>query len=117
MAGFLALPLSKPEGDLAEFRSPLMWDVLPSAPTSAFSLLVWYLGLMPDFASLRDRTKEQDPQVFLRGAGRGLAGIRIALAPLRESLPDYRRDRHGLVLSVHSVVSFDFAVSLVPAGT
>jgi len=105
--------LIKPEGDLAEFPfSPHVGCFCVSTYFSV-SLLFWYLGLMPDFASLRDRTKSRIRKFFYAVLAAG-CGIRIALAPLRESLPDYRRIATGLVLSVHSVVSFDFAVSLVP---
>ncbi|MPZ17991.1 MAG: hydrogenase [Luteitalea sp.] len=96
------------------FRSPLIWDVFAVSTYFTVSLVFWYTGLIPDLASLRDRTKHRLLQLFYgvlslgwRGSARDWQRYELAsllLAGL--STP--------LVLSVHTVVSFDFATSLIP---
>jgi Ni/Fe-hydrogenase subunit HybB-like protein len=96
------------------FRSPLIWDLFAVGTYFTVSLLFWYVGLIPDFASLRDRAKKKSHQLaygFLalgwRGANRHWQNYERAYLILAAlSTP--------LVLSVHSVVSFDFATSVVP---
>ena len=96
------------------FRSPLIWDVFAVSTYFTISALFWFTGLVPDLATLRDRATTKVKQVVLgflslgwRGSARHWrnyeAGYMI-LAGL--STP--------LVLSVHSVVSFDFATSVIP---
>jgi len=96
------------------FRSPLIWDVFAVSTYATISILFWFTGLVPDLATLRDRATSKVKQVVLgffslgwRGSARHWrnyeAGYMI-LAGL--STP--------LVLSVHSVVSFDFATSVIP---
>ena len=106
-----------PNADLhiwQNFRSPLMWDVFAVSTYGTVSLLFWFTGLIPDLATLRDRaTSATRKMVFgiLSLGWRGSASqwrhyelAYLILAGL--STP--------LVLSVHSIVSFDFAVSLLP---
>ncbi len=96
------------------FRSPLVWDVFAVSTYFTVSLLFWGIGLIPDFASLRDRAKNffaRKTYGFLslgwRGSTRHWARYEQAYAVLAGlSTP--------LVLSVHSIVSFDFAVSILP---
>jgi molybdopterin-containing oxidoreductase family membrane subunit len=97
-----------------QFRSPLVWDVFAVGTYFVVSLLFWYLGMIPDLATLRDRSTTP---------GRRLA-YGLAALGWRGSSRQWRR--HGraylllaalatpLVLSVHSVVSFDFAVTQLP---
>jgi molybdopterin-containing oxidoreductase family membrane subunit len=96
------------------FRSPLLWDVFAVSTYATVSLFFWYLGMIPDLATLRDRAKTRLRQILYgifavgwRGSARQWHRVERAnliLAALAT----------GLVLSVHSVVSFDFAVSQVP---
>jgi Ni/Fe-hydrogenase subunit HybB-like protein len=96
------------------FRSPLIWDVFAVSTYGTVSILFWYVGLIPDLASMRDRAKNRFAQVAYgivsmgwRGSARHWQRYELAsllLAGL--STP--------LVLSVHTVVSFDFAVSVIP---
>jgi molybdopterin-containing oxidoreductase family membrane subunit len=96
------------------FKSPLLWDLFAVSTYFTVSLLFWYTGLIPDFASLRDRAKTKWPRLvygFLalgwRGANRHWQNYERAYLILAAlSTP--------LVLSVHSVVSFDFATSVIP---
>jgi len=111
---FWLLPYPNQRGLWTNFRSPLLWDVFAVSTYFSVSLVFWYLGLIPDLASLRDRTDSRirKPIYAILSLGwRGAANhwrhfdkAYILLAGLAT----------GLVLSVHSVVSFDFATSIVP---
>ncbi len=97
-----------------QFRSPLVWDVFAVSTYMTVSALFWYIGLIPDFATMRDEARNRLAQIvfgILSMGWRGSAGhwfryetAYLILAGL--STP--------LVLSVHSIVSFDFAVSIIP---
>jgi len=97
-----------------QFRSPLLWDVFAVGTYFTVSLLFWYVGMIPDLATLRDRSKDRIRQVAYgvlalgwRGSGRQWHRYEIAYMLLAALATP-------LVLSVHSVVSFDFAVAQVP---
>jgi molybdopterin-containing oxidoreductase family membrane subunit len=97
-----------------QFRSPLIWDVFAVSTYATVSAVFWYVGLVPDAATLRDRAKGKFAQrVFgilslgWRGSARHWHRYETAYLLLAGiSTP--------LVVSVHSVVSFDFAVSILP---
>lgn len=96
------------------FRSPLMWDVFAVSTYFTVSLMFWYVGMLPDLATLRDRAKTRLRQIVYGILALGWRGsarhwhryerVYLLLAALATPL----------VLSVHSVVSFDFAVSQLP---
>lgn len=96
------------------FRSPLVWDVFAISTYFTISLLFWYQGLIPDFATLRDKATN-----FWRKKIYGLLSLGWT-----GSIRDWNHYEKAyllfaglatpLVLSVHSIVSFDFAVSLLP---
>jgi molybdopterin-containing oxidoreductase family membrane subunit len=96
------------------FRSPLVWDVFAVSTYFTISLVFWYIGLIPDIASVRDRAKNKIRRLIYGALSLGWRGsarnwnhyeiVYLILAGL--STP--------LVLSVHSIVSFDFAVSILP---
>ncbi len=96
------------------FRSPLMWDVFAVSTYATVSLLFWYTGLIPDLATLRDRATSRAKQIVYgilslgwRGSARHWNHYEMAYLLLAGlSTP--------LVLSVHTIVSFDFAVSVIP---
>jgi molybdopterin-containing oxidoreductase family membrane subunit len=96
------------------FRSALIWDVFAVGTYFTVSLIFWYVGLIPDLATLRDRAKSRRRQVIFgllslgwRGSTRHWRHYEVAYLMLAGlSTP--------LVLSVHSVVSFDFATALIP---
>lgn len=96
------------------FRSPLLWDMFAVGTYFTVSLLFWYTGLIPDLASLRDRAKTRIRKIVLgifslgwRGGNRQWQHYELAYLLLAGlSTP--------LVLSVHSVVSTDFATSVLP---
>jgi Ni/Fe-hydrogenase subunit HybB-like protein len=97
-----------------QFRSPLVWDVFAVSTYLTISAVFWYIGLIPDFATLRDSAKQRWKQVvygFLALGWRSSARHwqryeKTALLLAGLSTP--------LVVSVHTVVSFDFAVSMIP---
>ncbi len=96
------------------FRSPLLWDVFAVSTYATVSALFWYVGMIPDLATLRDRATSRARQVVFgllslgwRGSARHWRHYEMAYLLLAGlSTP--------LVVSVHSIVSFDFAVSVVP---
>ena len=65
-----------------QFRSPLVWDVFAVSTYATVSLLFWFVGLIPDLATLRDRAKNRPAQDHLRNAGDGLARVGGALVAL-----------------------------------
>jgi Ni/Fe-hydrogenase subunit HybB-like protein len=113
MAWFLA-PIPNSNAIWPNFRSPLLWDVFAVSTYFTVSALFWYTGLVPDLATLRDRAKSRVSRfiygVFAlgwRGSNRNWRHYEMAYLLLAGlSTP--------LVLSVHSVVSFDFATSILP---
>jgi Ni/Fe-hydrogenase subunit HybB-like protein len=96
------------------FRSPLLWDVFAVNTYFSVSLLFWYLGLVPDLASLRDRTPGGIRKSIYGVLCLGWRGAASHWQHYEKAYTLLAGLATGLVLSVHSVVSFDFAVSLVP---
>jgi molybdopterin-containing oxidoreductase family membrane subunit len=111
--GFL-FPVPNANGIWPQFRSPLLWDVFAVSTYGTVSLLFWYVGLIPDLATLRDRSKS-----LLRKLGYGF--FALGWTNSNRHWSNYEKAylifaglSTPLVLSVHSIVSFDFAVSQVP---
>jgi molybdopterin-containing oxidoreductase family membrane subunit len=113
--GYWALPLPNAFGSLwVNFNSPLLWDVFAISTYFSVSLLFWYIGLIPDIATIRDKVKSKLGKTMYGFFSMGWTGstrtwaryelVSLILAGL--STP--------LVLSVHTIVSTDFATSLVP---
>lgn len=113
-AAFWLLPYPNQRLLWVNFRSPLLWDVFAVSTYFTISALFWFLGLVPDLASIRDRAKNPLRKAIYtllsmgwRGSNKNWSHYEVAYLLLAGlSTP--------LVLSVHSVVSFDFAVSLLP---
>ena len=112
---FFVLPYPNTRGPLwVNFNSPLLWDVFAISTYFTVSLLFWYSGLLPDLATVRDRAKTKLRKLLYGVASFGWTGstkhwqrhesLSLVLAGL--STP--------LVLSVHTIVSFDFATSVMP---
>ena len=112
--GFFIFPYPNTRGPLwVNFNSPLLWDVFAISTYFTVSLLFWYTGLVPDFATVRDRAKGVRKTIynFLSFGWTGSAkhwqrweALSLVLAGLATPL----------VLSVHTIVSFDFATSVIP---
>jgi Ni/Fe-hydrogenase subunit HybB-like protein len=108
------LPYPNTMGMWPNFRSPLIWDVFAVSTYATVSLLFWFVGLIPDLATLRDRSQKT--------VGRTIYGL-LAMG-WRGSAKHWHRYETAylllaalstpLVLSVHTIVSFDFAVGQVP---
>lgn len=111
---YWALPLPNTFGSLwVNFNSPLLWDVFAISTYFTVSLVFWYMGLIPDFATIRDRAKGVSKVIYgvlsfgWDGAAKTWSryeSVSLILAGLATPL----------VLSVHTIVSFDFATSVIP---
>jgi molybdopterin-containing oxidoreductase family membrane subunit len=107
------LPLPNERGLWVNFRSPLIWDVFAVGTYFTISLLFWYLGMVPDLASVRDRSAGWKRAVYgffalrWRGSVEQWRHFRAAYALLAALVIP-------LAVSVHSVVSWDFAMGIVP---
>lgn len=115
LGAYWALPLPNTFGSLwVNFHSPLLWDVFAISTYFSVSLVFWYVGLVPDFATIRDRAVTKMGRLMYGMLSLGWSGsakhwmhyeaVSLILAGL--STP--------LVLSVHTIVSFDFATSVIP---
>jgi Ni/Fe-hydrogenase subunit HybB-like protein len=114
LAAYWLFPYPNTMGLWPQFKSPLIWDVFAVTTYATVSIVFWYIGMIPDMATLRDRaTSRIKASVYgmlslgWRGSARHWHRYEVATLILAGlSTP--------LVLSVHTVVSFDFAVSLIP---
>lgn len=97
-----------------QFRSPLVWDVFAVSTYGIVSLLFWYVGLVPDFATLRDRAKGRTAQVIYGILAMGWRGSAVHWYRYETAYLLLAGLATPLVISVHTVVSFDFAMAIVP---
>ena len=97
-----------------QFRSPLLWDVFAVSTYALVSLLFWYLGLVPDLAALRDRAPHRWQQITFGIMALGWRGCICHWARYEKLYLLLAGLATALVVSVHSIVSLDFAVSIVP---
>ena len=97
-----------------QFRSPLVWDVFAVSTYATVSLLFWYVGLIPDFATLRDRATGWFPRVAYGVLSMGWRGSATHWHRYDTAYLLLAGLATPLVVSVHTVVSFDFAVGVVP---
>jgi molybdopterin-containing oxidoreductase family membrane subunit len=112
---FWLAPYPNQRGLWTNFRSPLLWDVFAVSTYFTVSLMFWYLGLLPDLASLRDRTTSRIRKPIYTILSLGWRGAASHWQHYEKAYLLLAGLATGLVLSVHSVVSFDFATSIVPA--
>lgn len=113
LGGYL-MPYPNQHGLWINFTSPLVWDVFAVSTYFAVSAIFWYVGLIPDFATLRDRTVSRIKKIVYsilslgwRHSNRHWQHYEMAYLILAGFATP-------LVLSVHTIVSFDFAVSIIP---
>jgi len=111
---FWLMPYPNERGLWPNFRSPLVWDVFAVNTYILVSLLFWYLGLIPDLASLRDRAVSKIRKFIYSTLSLGWRGAASHWHHYERAYLIIAGLATGLVLSVHSVVSFDFAISLMP---
>ena len=97
-----------------QFRSPLVWDIFAVSTYFTLSLLFWYLGMIPDLATLRDKAKSHAAQRFYGIACWGWRGASLHWRLHETASLLLAGLATPLVLSVHTVVSFDFTISILP---
>jgi Ni/Fe-hydrogenase subunit HybB-like protein len=97
-----------------QFRSPLVWDVFAVSTYATVSLLFWFVGLIPDLATLRDRAKNRAAKVIYGFLAMGWRGSAVHWHRYETASLLLAGLATPLVVSVHTVVSFDFAAALVP---
>ena len=111
---YYLFPYPATTGMWPQFRSPLMWDVFAISTYATVSLLFWYVGLIPDLAAMRDRAKRPFARVLFGFFALGWRGAARHWERYQQAYLLLAGLATPLVVSVHTVVSFDFAVSLIP---
>ena len=114
VAAYWMVPIPNQMEMWPQFKSPLIWDVFAVSSYFMVSLLFWYVGLVPDLATLRDRTKKFYRKRVLAFFSLGWTGANRHWRNYEKAYLLLAGLATPLVLSVHSVVSFDFAVSVIP---
>jgi len=114
LLGFFIFPYPNTRSLWVNFNSPLLWDVFAITTYFLVSLIFWYVGLIPDIATVRDKAKSKIRKAIYKFLSFGWTGsvrqwtrhetVSLILAGLAAPL----------VLSVHTIVSFDFATSVIP---
>ena len=107
-------PLPNTMGTWPQFRSPLLWDVFAVSTYATVSLLFWFVGLIPDLATLRDRAKNRASQIIYGILAMGWRGSAMHWHRYETTSLLLAGLATPLVVSVHTIVSFDFAVSVIP---
>lgn len=108
------IPYPNTMGLWPQFRSPLVWDVFAVGTYATVSLLFWYTGLVPDFATLRDRAKHRFARAIYGILAMGWRGSAIHWYRYETAYLLLAGLATPLVVSVHTVVSFDFAMGIIP---
>ena len=107
---YWVLPLPNEFGPMwVNFNSPLLWDVFAISTYLSVSLVFWYIGLIPDFATIRDRAKSPVPKLMYSLLSFGWTGNAKAWQRFEEVSLVLAGLATPLVFSVHSIVSMDFA--------
>ena len=112
--GWWLFPIPVSQGIWPQFRSPLMWDVFAVSTYFTVSLLFWYMGLIPDLAVMRDRAKTRIRKFAYGLFALGWTGSNRHWSNYEKAYLILAGLSTPLVLSVHSIVSLDFAVSQLP---
>lgn len=97
-----------------QFRSPLVWDVFAVSTYFTVSVLFWYVGMIPDLATLRDRARSKFKQIVYGIMSFGWRGSAIHWSRYEMASLLLAGLATPLVVSVHTVVSFDFTIAIVP---
>jgi len=111
---YYMIPLPNQMSMWPNFKSPLMWDIFAVGTYFTISLLFWYTGLIPDLATLRDRSKTKARRFIYGALALGWRGSNRHWRNYERAYLILAALSTPLVLSVHSVVSFDFATSILP---
>ena len=113
LGGYL-LPYPNQHSLWVNFTSPLLWDVFAVSTYFTVSFIFWYVGLIPDFATMRDRTVGKIKKVIYSVFSLGWRGSNRHWQHYEMVYLILAGFATPLVLSVHTIVSFDFAVSILP---
>ena len=112
---YFVFPLPNQFGSLwVNFNSPLLWDVFAISTYFSVSLVFWYIGLIPDFATIRDRMTKPLPKKVYAFLSFGWSGKAKHWSRFEEVSLVLAGLATPLVFSVHSIVSMDFATSVIP---
>lgn len=112
---YWVFPLPNQFGSLwVNFNSPLLWDVFAISTYFSVSLVFWYIGLIPDFATIRDRAVKPVSKMAYSVLSFGWTGNAMAWIRFEEVSLVLAGLATPLVFSVHSIVSMDFATSVIP---
>lgn len=113
LAGYL-MPYPNQHGLWVNFTSPLVWDVFAVSTYFTVSLVFWYVGLIPDFGILRDKTASKLKKTIYSIFSLGWRNSHRNWQHYEKAYMLLAGFATPLVLSVHTIVSFDFAVSIIP---
>ena len=108
------VPYPNTMGLWPQFRSPLVWDVFAVGTYATVSFLFWYVGLIPDLATLRDKARRRFAKIAYGALAMGWRGSAAHWSRYETCYVLLAGIATPLVVSVHSVVGLDFAVSLLP---
>ena len=108
------IPYPNTMGVWPNFRSPLIWDVFAVSTYATVSALFWYVGMIPDLATLRDRSKRLGARILYGMFAMGWRGSAVHWQRYETASLLLAGLATPLVVSVHTVVSFDFAAGIVP---
>jgi molybdopterin-containing oxidoreductase family membrane subunit len=111
---YYMFPIPNQMGMWPQFRSPLEWDVFAVSTYATTSILFWYMGMIPDFATFRDRSKSVAKRISYGILAMGWRGSSRQWHRYERAYLILSALATPLVLSVHSVVSFDFATAQLP---
>jgi Ni/Fe-hydrogenase subunit HybB-like protein len=111
---FYLMPYPNPMWLWPQFRSPLVWDVFVVSTYFAVSLLFWFVGLIPDLATLRDRAKGRFAKIIYGMLCMGWRGSAVHWSRYEMASLLLAGLATPLVVSVHTVVSFDFTIAIIP---
>lgn len=113
LAGYL-FPYPNQHSLWVNFTSPLLWDVFAVSTYLTVSFVFWYIGLIPDFATMRDRTTAKIRKAIYSTFSLGWRHSHRNWQHYEKAYMILAGFATPLVLSVHTIVSFDFAVSIIP---
>jgi Ni/Fe-hydrogenase subunit HybB-like protein len=111
---YYLLPYPNPMWMWPQFRSPLVWDVFAVSTYLTVSLLFWFIGMIPDLATLRDKARNRAAQIFYGFLAMGWRGSAVHWSRYELASLLLAGLATPLVVSVHTVVSWDFAIAIVP---
>jgi Ni/Fe-hydrogenase subunit HybB-like protein len=111
---YFMFPLPNQMGMWPNFRSPLLWDVFAVSTYFTVSLMFWFVGLVPDIAAVRDRAVTKTRRLVYGIFAMGWRGANRHWQHYERAYLILAALATPLVISVHSIVSFDFAVSQLP---